>query len=174
MKTKQKKDIQIFLVEDDEMYGSMIKESLCNEQIYNVTFFLDGESMLDFKGLKPDIVILDYYLDSKNENAKNGAEILDTLMKENPNLPVIILSSSQEIEKAVHLLKFGATDYILKNNNAFENLKKSLNNIIHINSLETEIKDLRNRETSMKLRVLIAFILLILFFTAIIWLIKTQ
>lgn len=107
--------------------------------------FSNGESMLKKLDLHPDIIILDYHLDSLDQTAKNGREILEILQERIPGIPVIMLSSSKDTKSVIHLLKYGATDYIIKDDNFFENLSKTIRHIVETSTLQSEIKSLKSK-----------------------------
>ena len=77
--------------------------------------FSTGE--LSLQGLinEPDLVVLDYHLDSVNPTAMNGLQVLKKLKLRFPFVPVIFLSGQEKAELAYNTIKYGAWDYILKN-----------------------------------------------------------
>jgi two-component system response regulator AtoC len=164
----------IFLVEDNIGFAHSAKKGLEKELGFEVLHFETGEKMLDFVGNNPEIIpiviVLDYYLNSLEIGAINGGEVM--LKLKNPEkrinpfrkVPVVMLTSANELNTAITLLKKGAMDYILKDEAFFENLLKTINNIINIQSYQTEIQlhkqnaeRYKRRLTSMS----IAFILII-------------
>ena len=90
--------------------------------------------------LKPDVIILDYFLDGIDINAMNGIETLDQIKKTNPEIPVVILSSQDKIEVAVDCMHHKAFDYVVKSETAFLRLQKIISNIFHYTKLEKELK----------------------------------
>lgn len=145
----QKKEM-IFLVEDNVGFALSTKKGLENELGFDVMHFDSGEKMLDFVEKNPEIIpvaiVLDYYLDSMDAKAQNGGEIMFKLKnpekRVNPfrKVPVIMLTSANELTTAITLLKKGAMDYILKDEAFFENLTKTINNIINIRNYQSEIQ----------------------------------
>ena len=84
----------------------------------------------------PDIIILDYHLNGIQKNAINGIETLDRIKKINPDIPVIMLSSQDQIEVAVNCMKHLAYDYIVKSETAFIRLQKAITFIFHNQKIE--------------------------------------
>jgi len=155
--------IRIFFVEDSHFFARVLLNKLKKYEQIIVDYFPDGETMLKNLDLEPDIIILDFYLDSVNSNAKNGHQILDILQHERPEIPVVILSSQQDIQRAVDLLKIGATDYIVKNPDTFyHHLIKAINNIVRINELEVELNTLKIKYRNERLRMLTVFSIVVL------------
>lgn len=70
----------------------------------------------------PDIVVLDYHLNSKDKTASNGMDILKELKKHNKALPVIMLSSQKSYATASKTIMYGAMHYVIKGQDAFEEI----------------------------------------------------
>src|ERR1035437_1313719 len=126
-----KKQINIFLVEDNEIYlktlEKYLKENLkLNARIHTV---LSGEECLKNMSLKPDIIILDYFLNSTTQEAANGLDILKKIDTTYPNVAVIMLSSQDNIKIATYTMKYGAFEYVSKNESAFLRVHNVINNI---------------------------------------------
>ena len=68
----------------------------------------------------PCVVILDYYLNSKEKDAANGIDILKEIKTKNKALPVIMLSSQKSYGVAAQSIGYGAIYYVLKGEKAFE------------------------------------------------------
>lgn len=140
----------IFLIEDNAIFAATAQKSLEKDLGFEVKVFGTGEQLIDFITVNPEIVpsivILDYYLNSMVAEAINGEMILaklkDPMIRNNPyrKIPVIMLSAADELSIAVNLLKKGATDYILKDEVFFENLKKTIGNIINLRNYQSEIQ----------------------------------
>ncbi len=71
---------------------------------------------------KPDVVILDYFLNSKSKDAVNGMEILHTIKKHYPGIHVIMLSGQEHYGLAMQTIQQGADQYIIKDKDAFEQI----------------------------------------------------
>jgi DNA-binding NtrC family response regulator len=75
----------------------------------------------------PDIIIQDYLLEGMT-----GIEVLIKAKKTNPNVEFIFLSGQDSIDIAINSMKYGAYDYIVKDQMA---LQKMVNKIHKINSV---------------------------------------
>ena len=84
----------------------------------------------------PDVVVLDYYLNSVDKTAIDGLETLDRIKEINPNIPVIMLSAQDKIEVAVNCMKHQSYDYIVKSETAFIRLQKAITTIFHYQKIE--------------------------------------
>src|SRR5207253_1745416 len=88
-----------------------------------VVYYNTGEDAIPAIVNQPDIVILDYQLDSVKPDAMNGIQILSKLKERFPELPVIFMSAQDRIEVASNTIKYGAYDYIVKGETAFHKLE---------------------------------------------------
>ena len=69
-----------------------------------------GQQVLDTVSTKPvDVVVLDIAMPDGN-----GLDVLRTLKREKPNLPVVVLSMHSEEQYGVLVLKAGASGYLTK------------------------------------------------------------
>ena len=94
-----------------------------------ITVYNTGEEALNGIITEQDVIVLDYHLDSENPKALNGIQILQKL-RERYSTPVIFLSSQERADISANTIKYGAYDYIVKNEAAFNRLEIVINNII--------------------------------------------
>ncbi|MBE0667772.1 MAG: response regulator, partial [Bacteroidales bacterium] len=95
-----------------------------------VKSFAFGEECINALHENPDLIILDFFFVRKNQKPMNGLETFDRLRKINPELPVIILSAQERGEVMIDLARKGITDYVIKDNNLFDNLIVSVREIL--------------------------------------------
>ena len=130
---------KIFVVEDDPMYSRLITYHLSQNPDNEVITFNNGKEFL--KALptgNPDIVTLDYSLPDTS-----GLEVLNQIKEFNQDLPVVIISGQENISTAVELLKHGAKDYIVKDNEIKNRIWNTIKFIKETITLKDEIKTLR-------------------------------
>lgn len=129
--------LQIAAIDDDpvmcEMIGDNVRSKFPGAE---VTTFSTGEDALAALGMPPDLVILDYQLDSIKADAMNGIQVLTKLKERFPMTPVIFLSSQDRMEVATNTIKYGARDYIIKNETAFQKLELAINSLVSYNELK--------------------------------------
>jgi two-component system OmpR family response regulator len=135
-------EIRIFVVEDDLLFQKSLEHHLLHALNSNVkiTCFDTGEECLNHISQKPQIVILDYMLDSKVPDAINGAEVLCRIKEKLPETQVIMLSAHDRIQVAVETIKYGAYDYIIKNESAFLKTQSIVKNVINSLALGRKVK----------------------------------
>ncbi len=130
---------KIFVVEDDLMFSRLIAYHLSQNPDNEVVTFNSGKDFLMALSTgNPDIVTLDYTLPDSS-----GLEILGKIQEFNPDLPVVIISGQENISTVVELLKHGARDYIVKDNEIKNRIWNTIKNIKENLTLRDEIRTLR-------------------------------
>ena len=130
---------KIFIIEDDEWYGEKLKYHLSLNPDYEVTLFKTGKECLSNLWLKPDLVTLDISLPDLT-----GDKLFKRIRKTYPQLPIIMISSQEDISVAVNLLKLGANDYLIKDEATKDLLWNSILRIRETQTLKKEVADLRD------------------------------
>lgn len=97
----------ILIVEDDKDINEMLTKLLTNNN-YNVLNAYSGTEGVLVHNDNIDLILLDLMLPGKN-----GEEIIRELKNKN-NVPVIVMSAIQDIDKKVDLFDSGANDYLTK------------------------------------------------------------
>ena len=93
---------------------------------FSVRTFTTGETALAAMDEHPHVVILDYFLNSKEPDASNGLAILSKMRMHNKSTRVILFSSQEDPAVAANAIKMGAYDYVVKNEEAFVKLENIL------------------------------------------------
>ncbi len=52
----------IVLVDDDFIFLEMLKETLIDNEDYNIVAYQSGEECVNNLQIKPDVIVLDYFL----------------------------------------------------------------------------------------------------------------
>lgn len=117
---------KIFIVDDDAMLTEALTDYLTRQTLHQVTCFGTGEECLKQLHQKPDIIILDYYLNTVDKDAANGMEILKVIKKNHPSIHVIMLSSQEQYGIAMQTIQKGAVHYVIKDNDAFANIAQMI------------------------------------------------
>lgn len=87
----------------------------------------------------PDVVTLDYSL-----TEGDGGKVLKRIREYNPEIEVIMISGQEDISTAVELLKSGAFDYIVKDDDTKDRLWNVLIHLQEIKGLKKEVETLKN------------------------------
>lgn len=133
-----KQNLKIFIVEDDEWYSEFLLYHLTLNPDYEVTKFKTAKTFLNHLHENPDVVTLDYSLPDSN-----GAEVLKKIKDYNSDIQVVVVSGQDNVDTAIGLLKQGAYDYIVKNEDARNRILSVINNIRENINLKEEISILK-------------------------------
>lgn len=127
----------MFVIDDDPVQTEMISDYLKERYIFELKTFANGEdAMKDVAALNPEIVVLDYHLNSNNSNAKNGIEILKEIKLASPATKVIMFSGQDNINIALESMRNGAYDYIIKGETAFNKIENTVNRLGEMHKME--------------------------------------
>ncbi len=113
---------KIFIVDDDEMLTEALSDFLTRKVAHTIRIFHTGEECMQHISEKPDVVILDYYLNSVHKDAANGLEILEAFHNHMPGTRFIMLSSQESYGTAAQTIQKGAEYYIIKDEDAFRKI----------------------------------------------------
>ena len=130
----------LFIVEDDTMYLKLVEIEFLQYPDFKLETFATGELCVENLSHNPDLIILDYHLDSVDKFAMNGIRTLDKIKAINPDIPVVMLSSQDKIEVAINCMRHNAYDYIVKSETAFIRLQKVIATIFHTQKLEKTLE----------------------------------
>jgi len=133
---KSEKKILLFLVDDDVLFLKSMHIDLAQNTESDIKTFITGELCLEAISQTPDVVVLDYHLNSFDKNAINGLETLDRIKSINPEIPVIMLTSQDKVDVAANCMKHQAYEYIVKSETAFLRLHRTIAAIFHNQKIE--------------------------------------
>ena len=105
--------INVFIVEDDHFLGSLIKKTLEKLDNCEVTHFMTPQDCIDNLHLNPDIISIDYMLPGMN-----GIELMEKIKNYNDGIQCIMVSGQEKIDVVIDTYRKGASEYIIKNDNA--------------------------------------------------------
>ncbi|MEM9716496.1 MAG: sigma-54 dependent transcriptional regulator, partial [Pseudomonadota bacterium] len=101
----------ILIVDDEQDIRDLISDILIDEG-YQTTKVANSDDAFDvINQAPPSLIILDIWL---KESRLDGIEILKTVKRDNPGIPIVIISGHGNIELAVAAIKQGAYDFIEK------------------------------------------------------------
>ena len=128
-----KKDVaaKIFIVEDEPFFANLINYDLEANYYDGISVYFNGEDAIENLGLNPRVVILD--------NKLPGISGLEVLKK--------IKASAMDTQ--ISAFKNGAHDFIIKNENAFEEVRGLLKKIFTDpveSSSELKVKNFPGRD----------------------------
>ena len=128
----------ILMVDDDPIVTEVNITALNNEGIENIIVLNDSSKILSLLENTPVSTIL---LDL-NMPHTSGTDLLPILSREFPHIPVIVMTSSDDLETAVNCMKAGAVDYLTKPMNV-DRLLLGIEKALKICELSMENRGLR-------------------------------
>ena len=131
--------IKLFLVDDDVLFLKSLEIDFLERADFSIETYATGELCLENLSHNPDIIVLDYFLDSIDRTAMNGIKTLDKIKAFNPEIPVVMLSSQDKIVVAIECMHHSAFDYVVKTETAFMRLQKIITTIFHYKKIEKEL-----------------------------------
>ncbi len=100
---------KILIIDDDDLVAASLKKVLIKIG-YDVTACLNASEVEHIvEQFLPDIILLDIYL-----TTHNGIDVLRSLKKKHPAIPVIMITGYADVKMAVTAIKAGAFDFLLK------------------------------------------------------------
>ena len=102
---------EILIVDDEADIRSLVS-GLLNDEGYQTRTAGDAEAALAaVRARRPSLILLDIWLEGSR---MDGMAILETVRRDHPDLPVIMISGHGTVEMAVNAIKIGAYDFIEK------------------------------------------------------------
>jgi two-component system response regulator AtoC len=137
---KNDQSFKIFIVEDDTWYGSMLQHYLALNPEYEIKRFESPQEFFAHLHENPNVITLDYSLPGSD-----GSEVLKKIKEYNPDIRVIIISGQEDVATAISLLKNGAFDYIVKDDDTKDRLWNSILHLREISNLKQEVESLKTQ-----------------------------
>jgi DNA-binding NtrC family response regulator len=131
--------LKIFVVDDDPLFAKTMKFHLSLNPDFDVEIYPDGKKCLENLYKNPSLICLDY-----NLPVMSGLQIMKRIKEASKDIPIIIISSQHDVKIAVELLKEGAYDYIVKDEDLFQRLWKALADIKEKLMLKMKIEELES------------------------------
>jgi DNA-binding NtrC family response regulator len=101
----------ICIVDDDPIWTNILKQTLKNAGLSNITTFNNGIDFIAEKSNSAKIIFLDYQMDKMD-----GLEVLQHIKLNNPNTEVVFCTSVEDLNIAISALSYGSKDFLLKSN----------------------------------------------------------
>ena len=135
----------ILIVDDERDIRELIADILRDEGYTTRLAANSDDCMAEINSEPPALMILDIWL---KDSRMDGIDILTKVKRDNPEIPIIIISGHGNIEIAVAAIKQGAYDFIEKPFN-IDQLLVVIRRAMETARLRRENLDLRRRETAM-------------------------
>jgi two-component system nitrogen regulation response regulator NtrX len=134
----------ILITDDEEDIRDLISDILKDEGFATRTAGNADECMAAINDDPPALMILDIWL---KDSRMDGIDILKTVRRDNPDIPVVIISGHGNIEIAVAAIKQGAYDFIEKPFN-IDQLMVVVGRAMETSRLRRENSELRRKDVT--------------------------
>jgi len=114
----------IFIVDDDRFYTKILEAKLSELGTFKIQKYYNGQDCINNAYQQPDIIFLDHYLGDTD-----GFEVLKDVKSTYPSIHIVMLSGQREMKVAIKSLRFGATDYLIKD---IDDCQKKLSTTINV------------------------------------------
>ena len=152
----------VYVVDDEPLQRDMLKDHLSKMSKYVIHDFPTGEECLAAAKVRiPQIVFLDYNLNSQVRDAMDGIDVLKELKNIYPEMEVVMISGQDRIDVAVNTMKYGAFDYIVKGEGSFLRAEKAMFNIYRYHRLQGSANRYKKLMTFFGIGMLLMIILVI-------------
>ncbi len=130
------------LIVDDETDIREIVAGILSDEGHGTRTAADADSALaEIARRRPSLVFLDIWLQGSKVD---GLALLDTIKKDNPDLPIVMISGHGNIETAVSAIRRGAYDYIEKPFKS-DRLVVVAERALEASKLRREVRELREK-----------------------------
>ena len=131
--------LNIFIVEDDKWYAEIMRHYLSLNIDYVVEHYYSGKDCLKNLHKNPDVVCIDYSLADMH-----GGELVKEIIRQRDDIHFVIVSGQKDVQVAIDLLREkNVEDYIVKDDNTNERLRKAVLRIQEQKALKTELTSLK-------------------------------
>lgn len=105
----------VYIVEDSTIIARILTNVISELQGVKAANFQTGEAMLNLLPKeKPNLILLDYYLDAEQKSSMNGAQIMLEIKRLFPKMQVILLTGMSDNTKLEELKTLGFSEILNK------------------------------------------------------------
>ena len=102
-------ELKVITVDDDINIVKSLEELLSLKKYRVFGHITSGDALRNFEEIAPDFAIVDYYMPDMT-----GLELMNKFHEKDPELPVIVLTASREVEVVIEVIRGGAFHYLTK------------------------------------------------------------
>ena len=135
---------KVFVVDSDAQYSQKIEDRVSQMPDVEVYTFKSVEEASKYIDSRPDAILVDLYMDSEENDVYNGADMLNIVKSQNPEIDVIILTPDYTVSGAIALVEQRAFDCIAKTNENVARIESMLHIIFRHKELEENGQRYRN------------------------------
>jgi len=117
----------IYVVEDDSAARMMMLDFLGQYKDVTLKGFITGEACIGeiiHSKISPDLILMDYFLEASLAAKYHGLDTLTKIKEISPQTRIIMFTSVDDPEIIKLAQKKGASNYVLKGSEGFDEIKK--------------------------------------------------
>ncbi len=128
--------VKVLIIEDEEAHFQLMKRAIRKElpEISVRHFSSAAACVEEIDNIHPEIILVDYLLP-----AMNGIEFLAAIKQKGLDIPVVMITGQGDEGIAVHAMKLGAQDYLVKNAEFFSLLPSVIEQVIRERRLKCNL-----------------------------------
>ncbi|HSY75226.1 MAG TPA: response regulator [Bacteroidia bacterium] len=126
--TKSHKTGIVFIVEDNTAYAKTLAAFIRTSfsAVKEVAIFPVGETCITELDRNPDLIIMDYFLDTRYTDAETGLEIIKQIRAMRPEMNILLLSSQKDVDIMLETIRTYKCSYVKKDEKTFERVEEIL------------------------------------------------
>ena len=124
-------DKLIFFVDDELMFINLLEYTFKCRNGYSIKTFDSGEACIEHMHLKPDLVVVDFFLYS-GESQMTGLDVVKKVKEINPDTIMVFLSGNEDDTVINEAKALGVERYILKNGYFIDNLIECISEVLPV------------------------------------------
>lgn len=127
MNSNENNELPIILIAEDDLVLNRLIQRTLKQEGYELAYSYDGkETINQIIERNPDLILLDYQLPDLN-----ARDVIQEMKTKHINVPFVIMTGNGDERIAVDLMKMGAKDYLIKDNNFIAFLPTVVNKVIN-------------------------------------------
>lgn len=124
-----KSKMNVFIIDDSPVYRELLKNEVVDVAGCDVYTFSSAEACFSNATVKPDLVILDLYLDDGSKKVMSGHEALRKLLSQDEEVQIVMISAEVNEALLQEYKMYRGVDFILKSEDLSSEIKEVLNNM---------------------------------------------
>ena len=122
-------DKLIFFVDDEPMFINLMEYTFKCRNGYTVKTFSSGEACIESLHMKPDLVVVDFFLNN-GDLQMTGMDLIKKIKEINPATILVFLSGNDDEAVINEATKLGVKKYILKDGYFIDNLIECITTLL--------------------------------------------
>jgi two-component system OmpR family response regulator len=135
--------IKIVIVEDNKPFAHLLEtelSKLLENENHTIHVFENGELCEQFLHINPDLVFVNYHLNSNNDSVMKGLDVIKMIKQNHKETDFVMITNDEQNELFLKILQIGAFDYLIKNTGVICRLGLTVQKWLSIIKIKQDIK----------------------------------